>query len=75
MARGDNAPYAEAFGVQGMILGLAGDLADLRSGKISVEDARTRAELAKQYFNGLRLMINARKSLENEARQIPQGGS
>jgi hypothetical protein len=42
----------------------------LRQGKISVEDARVRAELAKQVMNGLRLVINAQKYLEARARLV-----
>lgn len=55
-------------GLETVVLGIAEDLAALRSGKISVKDAEVRAQLAKQYMNGVRLVLNARKSLEQDAR-------
>lgn len=68
--RSDAAPMGERFSLDAVIDGLAGDLVALRSGGISLDDARIRAELAKQIFNGVRLVINGRKMLEREARQI-----
>lgn len=62
--RSDTSPLDQRFGIEGVILGLAGDLQSLRDGSISIEDARTRAELAKQIFNGVRLAINARRHFE-----------
>ncbi|MDE1914684.1 MAG: hypothetical protein KGJ57_04380 [Sphingomonadales bacterium] len=53
-----------------IVQGIAQDLTDLRSGKISVKDAQARALLAKQYMNGVRLVLNARKSLEQGARPV-----
>lgn len=70
MARGDSSPLGERFALDAVIDGLAGDLVALRSGQISVPDALARAELAKQIFNGLRLVISGRRMLEKDARQI-----
>ena len=44
--------------------------ASLRAGEISVEDARVRAELAKQFMNGVRLVVNAQTLLAQRAKQI-----
>lgn len=59
-----------------IVRGIADDLVALRAGDISIKDAQARAMLAKQYMNGVRLAINARKSLEDAARPaaIGQGG-
>jgi hypothetical protein len=69
-ARSDSAPLSERFNLDAVIYGLASDLDALRAGQISVDDARARSELAKQIMNGVRLVINARKSLEAEARLV-----
>lgn len=66
----DASPLGERFSLDAVIDGLALDLADLRAGKISLEDARARADLAKQIFNGIRLVINGRRMLEREAKMI-----
>ena len=47
---------------------LAGDLRELREGKISVNDAIARAHLAKQIFNGFRIYLNASKMLADNAK-------
>lgn len=60
----------DRFQLDAIIMGLAADLDLLRAGKISVDDARARSELAKQIMNGVRLIINARRSLEAEARLL-----
>lgn len=66
----EHSPLDETFDLESVIKGLAFDLTELRAGRISVEDAKARAELGKQIMNGVRLVINARKSLESNARQI-----
>jgi hypothetical protein len=66
----DATPLSERFSVEAMIGGLADDLAALRGGQISVEDARVRAELAKQFLNGVRLVVNAQKFLAANAKEI-----
>jgi hypothetical protein len=60
----------ERFSLDGVINGLISDLEDLRGGRISVSDAKARAELAKQAMNGIRLVVTAQKFLEQGARQI-----
>ena len=66
----EHSPLDEQFSLEDVIKGLAADLSELRAGKISIDDAKARAELGKQIMNGVRLVINARKSLEGGARQI-----
>lgn len=56
-------PVSDALGIRGVIDGLATDLQDLRDGKISPVDAMARAHLAKQFFNGARLVLLAMKDL------------
>ncbi len=69
-AQSESAPLSEKFSLESVIGGLAADLQDLRAGRISIADASARAELAKQIFNGVRLVVNTRKMLETEARKI-----
>jgi hypothetical protein len=57
-------PVADALGIRGVIDGLATDLQDLRAGKISPVDAMARAHLAKQFFNGARLVLLAMKEIQ-----------
>jgi len=68
--RDEAAPLSDHFSIDAIIGGLASDLSNLRAGTISVEDARVRAELAKQIFNGVRMVINAQKFLSVNAKQI-----
>lgn len=58
----------DAYSLDAIVKGIADDLVALRAGRISIKDAQARALLAKQYMNGVRLVINARKSLEDGAR-------
>ena len=51
--------------VEAIVAGLISDLDNLRAGKISISQARASADLGKQVFAGLRVMIQARKSIEN----------
>lgn len=57
-------PLSDRFSLDAVIIGLSGDLEALRAGRISVEDARVRAEIAKQIMNGVRLVVNAQKFIE-----------
>jgi hypothetical protein len=72
-ARTEAAPMTERFNLDTVILGLASDLFQLRAGSISVEDARARADLAKQIFNGVRLVINGQRVLQSRAHEIGTG--
>ena len=58
---------ADQYSLDSIVKGIADDLIALRAGRISIKDAQARALLAKQYMNGVRLVINARKSLEDNA--------
>jgi hypothetical protein len=64
------ASIAETFNLEEVITGLASDLKERRAGKITVEDARARADLARQIFNGLRLFVTAQKYLEQNMKQV-----
>lgn len=70
-SKSDTSPIADHFSIETVIAGISADLRSLRAGDISVEDARTRAELAKQFFNGVRLVISAQKFLATNAKLIP----
>jgi len=56
-------PVGDALGIRAVIDGLASDLQDLRAGTISPVDAMARAHLAKQFFNGARLVLLAMKEI------------
>lgn len=73
-ARQAASPLGERFNLETVIQGIADDIASLRAGTISVDDARVRGELAKQFMNGVRLVINAQKYLEERARITPPVG-
>jgi hypothetical protein len=68
-----SAPVSEILGLRDVILGLSADLDDMREGRISPQDGMARAAVAKQLFNGVRLYLQALKSLEDTAR--PAGGN
>ena len=73
-------PVSDALGIRGVIDGLATDLQDLRNGNISPVDAMARAHLAKQFFNGARLVLLAMKEIQPPAepktvRNIDAGGT
>lgn len=63
----------DRYSLNVIVKGIADDLVALRAGQISIKDAQARALLAKQYMNGVRLVINARRSLENDARPAAIG--
>jgi hypothetical protein len=70
-----SAPVSETLGIQAIIAGLANDLAELRAGKISVNDAMARSMLAKQIFNGVRIYLNGTKLLSDNARLMSPAAS
>lgn len=67
-------PVADALGIRAVIDGLASDLQDLRTGRINPAQAHATAALAKQFFNGARLVLLALKDLPppspQDAKQI-----
>jgi hypothetical protein len=66
----DAPDVASPYSLDVIVKGIADDLLALRAGTISIKDAQARALLAKQYMNGVQLVINARRSLEDEARPV-----
>jgi hypothetical protein len=58
-----SSPISDALGIRAVIDGLASDLQELRAGTINPADAMARAHLAKQFFNGARLVLFAVKEL------------
>ena len=60
------------FDVANIVRALNQDLLDLRAGRISVQDAKVRADLAKQMFNGLRMIVTAQKFLSHKAKPANQ---
>ena len=52
---------------------LVADLRALRAGSISVQDARVRADLARQVLRSISLVIQARKMFEGKALALPNG--
>lgn len=71
MPRDTTSPLAERFSLDTVILGLAADLDALRAGRISVDDAKTRAELGKQILNGVRIVMRGQQFLERRALPVP----
>ena len=63
-------PVADSLGLRDVILGLVGDLRDMRARKISPAEGLARAAIAKQICNGVRLYLDASRQLERQARQI-----
>ncbi len=63
-------PLDERFNLDSIVNGLATDLSNLRAGKITVTQAIASAQLAKQIFNGLRVILNAQKVLEDRSRLV-----
>lgn len=61
---------SDQYSLDAIVKGIADDLIALRSGRISIKDAQARALLAKQYMNGVRLVMNARNSLEMAAKPV-----
>lgn len=47
------------------------DLEGLRSGKISVQQARAAAELARQVIRSMHLIVTAQKLIESRALPVP----
>jgi len=69
-AQSETSPLGDRFDLEAVIRGLASDLVSVRSGTMTVDAARANAEIAKQLFNGVRLVVNVQRTLESNARQI-----
>lgn len=50
---------------------LIGDLENLRAGKMSVQQARAAAELARQVLRSMHLIVTAQKLIEARALPVP----
>lgn len=77
MAKRPTAPagsMTERFNLMTFTDDLILDLKLLRAGKISVPDARARADLAKQTLRAVHYMILARKMLEGTAGPVARIG-
>jgi hypothetical protein len=66
-------PMTERFDLLSFTDGLIGDLRDLRKGKISVRDARARAEIARQVLRAVHYVVTAQKYIEQNALPVPTG--
>ena len=67
-------PVSDSLGLGDVIKGLSNDLQEMRAGTISPQDGIARAAVAKQLFNGVRLYLQAMKSLEAGARDVTMIG-
>lgn len=63
-------PLNEQIGIEGVVKGLAESISALRAGTLAVPVAVAQAELAKQFFNGVRLIVTAQKFLHGAAKPI-----
>lgn len=70
-AQSDASPLNERFDLETVISGLASDMVAVREGRMSVDAARANADLAKQLFNGVRLIVTAQRTLEAQAKSLP----
>lgn len=65
-----NHPLDGLIKYKDFIGGLVGDLNDLRAGKITVGQARARADLAKQIVRGIAVALDAQRLLIEGAKEI-----
>lgn len=65
-----DATLVDHFDLGDFTRGLVQDLRDLRSGKITVRDARARADLAKQVLRSVHYVIQGRKAIEGAAKPV-----
>lgn len=70
----DASSLSESLNLQSLIAGLMGDLKALRDGKISIQDAKARAELARQILRGVHYVVQAQKYLSSQALPAPEQG-
>lgn len=77
----DSSPVSDSLGLRDVILGLRDDLVAMRAGSISPQEGMARAAVAKQMFNGVRLYLQALKTMEGLAQPVgtaipaPPGGT
>ena len=71
----DQGPLSERFNLMSFTDDLIGDLKALRDGKISVREARARADLAKQVLRAVHYVVTAQRFISDRAKQIPPGGT
>lgn len=67
----EDGPMTQRFDLLTFTDGLIKDLAELRLGKISVRDARARAELARQVLRSVHYVVSAQKFIEQQALSVP----
>ena len=67
----DIGPLTERFNLATFTDDLIADLRALRAGKISVRDARARADLAKQVLRAVHYVVTAQKYLSDKAKALP----
>lgn len=63
-ARSEASPLDERLSLEQIIAGLASDLQAVRDGRMTVDAARAQAEIARQLFNGVRLVVAAQKYID-----------
>lgn len=61
----DGTTLPESLGIDAVIRGLGDDLIALREGRISNNDARARADVAKQIMAGFRLVLQGQKFIDS----------
>lgn len=64
-------PLTERFNLMTFTDDLMGDLRALRAGKITVRDAKARAELARQILRSVHYVVTAQKFMASQAKQLP----
>lgn len=66
----ESGPAPMPYRLESVVEGVASDLEALRAGSITIEDARARALLAKQYIAGLRVILQAQRFLSEKAKDV-----
>lgn len=59
-----------ALNIVDMVLGLVADLEGLRSGAITIPQARARSQLAHEIFRGINLVIVGQRMIEGKAKLL-----
>lgn len=74
MPDSEQGPLSERFNLMAFTDDLIRDLTALRAGKISVREARARADLAKQVLRAVHYVVTAQRFISDRAKQIPATG-